>query len=188
MDQSQELRRVGLKVTHPRVRILAILQSGHPRHLTAEDVYRQLVDSDEDVGLATVYRVLTQFESAGIVSKHHFESGQAVFELNRGRHHDHMIDLDTGKVIEFVDDEIERLQRAIAERHGYDLEDHSLVLYVRAGKKAGRMQDKSKADHAAAPLGALPAKAVKVAGKSKASRVSAADRPVKRQPAVRTKK
>ncbi len=131
MDPSQELRRVGLKVTHPRMRILGLLQDGHPRHLTAEELYRQLVGHHEDIGLATVYRVLTQLESAGIVSKHHFESGQAVFELNRGRHHDHMIDLDTGRVIEFVDEDIERLQRAIAQRHGYELEDHSLVLYVR---------------------------------------------------------
>lgn len=158
MDQSQELRRVGLKVTHPRVRILGILQSGHPRHLTAEDVYRQLLECDEDIGLATVYRVLTQFESAGIVSKHHFESGQAVFELNRGRHHDHMIDLDTGKVIEFVDDEIERLQHAIAKRHGYDLEDHSLVLYVRAGKGANAQ---IKAADALRGLGTTPAKSAK---------------------------
>ncbi|EQD28744.1 Ferric-uptake regulator, partial [mine drainage metagenome] len=137
MDQSQELRRVGLKVTHPRVRILTILQGGHPRHLTAEDIYRHLVEHNEDIGLATVYRVLTQFEAAGIVNKHHFESGQAVFELNRGSH-DHMIDLDSGKVIEFVDEDIERLQRAIAQRHGYDLEEHSLVLYVRRAAPRAR--------------------------------------------------
>ena len=136
MDQSQELRRVGLKVTHPRVRILSILQGRHPRHFSAEDIYRHLVEHSEDIGLATVYRVLTQFEAAGIVNKHHFESGQAVFELNRGSHHDHMIDLDSGKVIEFVDEDIERLQRAIAQRHGYDLEEHSLVLYVRPRRAA----------------------------------------------------
>ncbi len=136
MDQSQELRRVGLKVTHPRVRILSILQGRHPRHFSAEDIYRHLVEHSEDIGLATVYRVLTQFEAAGIVNKHHFESGQAVFELNRGSHHDHMIDLDSGKVIEFVDEDIERLQRAIAQRHGYDLEEHSLVLYVRPRRVA----------------------------------------------------
>ncbi len=141
MEPMQELRRVGLKVTHPRVRILAILQGGHPRHLTAEDIYRQLVDEHEDIGLATVYRVLTQFESSGIVRKHHFESGQAVFELNRGLHHDHMIDVQSGMVIEFVDEEIERLQRAIAKRHGYELEDHSLILYVRPRRAAAVTPD-----------------------------------------------
>ncbi len=135
-SERKELRRAGLKVTHPRVQILAILAAGRAQHMSAEEIYRVLLANSEEVGLATVYRVLTQFESAGIVSKHHFESGQAVFELNRGRHHDHMIDVDTGKVIEFTSEEIEGLQRRIATQYGYDLEDHSLVLYVRQ-KSAG---------------------------------------------------
>ncbi|MBS7455937.1 ferric iron uptake transcriptional regulator [Coralloluteibacterium stylophorae] len=133
--ESQDLRKVGLKVTHPRLRILSLLEEASPRHMTAEDVYRNLLDAGEDIGLATVYRVLTQFEAAGLVLKHNFESGQAVFELDRGGHHDHMVDLDSGKVIEFTSDEIERLQREIADRHGYILEEHSLVLYVRPKQK-----------------------------------------------------
>jgi Fur family ferric uptake transcriptional regulator len=133
--ESQELRKVGLKVTHPRMRILEILETSGSRHMTAEDIYKQLIGHEEDIGLATVYRVLTQFESAGLVLKHNFEGGQAVFELDRGKHHDHMVDLDTGKVIEFTSDEIERLQREIADKHGYVIEEHSLVLYVRQKKK-----------------------------------------------------
>lgn len=129
--ESQDLRKAGLKVTHPRMRILDILEHASPRHLTAEDIYKLLLEGDEDIGLATVYRVLTQFEAAGLVSKHHFEGGQAVFELDRGHHHDHMVDVETGKVIEFVSEEIERLQREIADKHGYLIQDHSLVLYVR---------------------------------------------------------
>jgi len=136
MDQeTRELRKAGLKVTHPRMRILHLFEESPQRHLTAEDIYRRLLDSQEDIGLATVYRVLTQFEAAGILIKHHFESGQAVFELDRGQHHDHMIDVDSGKVIEFVSEEIEKLQHEIADRHGYVIEDHSLVLYVRPKKK-----------------------------------------------------
>lgn len=129
--ESQDLRKVGLKVTHPRMRVLEILENASPRHMTAEDIYRQLLDNQDDIGLATVYRVLTQFEAAGLVMKHHFEGGQAVFELDRGKHHDHMVDVESGKVIEFVSEEIERLQHEIAEKHGYVIEDHSLVLYVR---------------------------------------------------------
>ncbi|MBD8524513.1 ferric iron uptake transcriptional regulator [Pseudomarimonas arenosa] len=132
--ESQDLRKAGLKVTHPRMRVLEILETSSPRHMTAEDIYRQLLESQDDIGLATVYRVLTQFEAAGLVMKHNFEGGQAVFELDRGKHHDHMVDVDTGKVIEFVSDEIERLQHQIAEKHGYQIEDHSLVLYVRKKK------------------------------------------------------
>lgn len=136
MDQeTSELRKAGLKVTHPRMRILHLFEESPQRHLTAEDIYRRLLDSQEDIGLATVYRVLTQFEAAGILIKHNFEGGQAVFELDRGQHHDHMIDIDSGKVIEFVSDEIEKLQHEIAERHGYEIEDHSLVLYVRSKGK-----------------------------------------------------
>src|SRR6185437_10612040 len=133
--ESQELRKAGLKVTHPRMRVLEILDASHS-HLTAEDIYKRLIGHDEDIGLATVYRVLTQFEAAGLVTKHNFEGGQAVYELDRGKHHDHMIDVESGKVIEFVNEEIERLQREIAASHGYDLADHSLVLYVRPKKKS----------------------------------------------------
>ena len=135
--ESTDLRRAGLKVTHPRMRILDILESHDGKHLTAEDIYRQLLTHEDDIGLATVYRVLTQFESAGLVLKHNFEGGQAVYELDSGKHHDHLVDLDTGKVVEFTSDEIERLQREIADRHGYTIEEHSLVLYVRAKKKKG---------------------------------------------------
>jgi Fur family transcriptional regulator, ferric uptake regulator len=133
--ESQELRKVGLKVTHPRMRILEILENASPRHMTAEDIYRALLDGNEDIGLATVYRVLTQFEAAGLVQKHNFEGGQAVYELDRGKHHDHMVDIDSGRVIEFFSEEIERLQHEIAERHGFVIEDHSLVLYVRPKKR-----------------------------------------------------
>lgn len=133
--ESQELRKVGLKVTHPRMRILEILENSSPRHLTAEDIYRQLLKHSEDIGLATVYRVLTQFESAGLLLKHNFEGGHAVYELDRGEHHDHMVDIDTGKVVEFSSPEIERLQQQIADKQGYAIEAHSLVLYVRVKKK-----------------------------------------------------
>lgn len=129
--ESQDLRNVGLKVTHPRMRILALLEKSKSRHVTAEDIYRMLLEQDEDIGLATVYRVLTQFEAAGLVLKHNFEAGQSVYELDRGQHHDHMVDVDSGKIIEFESAEIEELQRRIAESMGYEIEDHSLVLYVR---------------------------------------------------------
>ena len=133
--ETQELRKAGLKVTQPRMRILEILETSSGKHLTAEDIYRELIQHHSDVGLATVYRVLTQFEAAGLVLKHNFEGGQAVYEIDRGKHHDHMVDVDTGKVIEFTSEAIEKLQHEIAERHGYAIEDHSLVLYVRARKK-----------------------------------------------------
>ena len=130
--ESQDLRKVGLKVTHPRMRILELLeQKSAQHHLSAEDIYRQLLEHGDEIGLATVYRVLTQFEAAGLVLKHNFEGGQAMYELDRGGHHDHMVDVDTGKIIEFESPEIEKLQREIAARHGYELEEHSLVLYVR---------------------------------------------------------
>lgn len=132
--ESQDLRKVGLKVTLPRVKILEILESTDGRHLTAEDIYKALLVSGDDIGLATVYRVLTQFEAADLVVKHNFEGGQSVYELNRGGHHDHMVCVETGKVIEFISEEIERLQQEVVDRHGYVLEDHSLVLYVRPKK------------------------------------------------------
>jgi Fur family ferric uptake transcriptional regulator len=132
-EQNQELRKAGLKVTLPRVKILQILESSElgPQHLGAEDVYRALRDAGEDVGLATVYRVLTQFEAAGLVTRHHFETGHSVFELAKGEHHDHMVCMDSGDVVEFTDSIIEQRQRQIAADHGYELVDHSLVLYVR---------------------------------------------------------
>lgn len=135
--ESHDLRKVGLKVTHPRMRILELLeqQSNSGHHMTAEDIYRQLLDGGDEIGLATVYRVLTQFEAAGLVLKHNFEGGQAVYELDRGGHHDHMVDVDTGKIIEFESAEIEALQQKIATQHGYVLEEHSLVLYVRKRRK-----------------------------------------------------
>src|SRR6186713_1145015 len=117
------------------MRILSILEHADGKHMTAEDIYRRLLEHEDDIGLATVYRVLTQFEAAGLVAKHNFEGGQSVYELDRGKHHDHLADVETGKVIEFVSEDIERLQREIAEKLGYSLEDHSLVLYGRRKKK-----------------------------------------------------
>jgi Fur family ferric uptake transcriptional regulator len=129
--EAQDLKKVGLKATLPRIRILQILEDSKQRHMSAEDVYKTLLDHGEDVGLATVYRVLTQFESAGLVMRHNFDSGHSVFELDSGVHHDHMVCLKTGKVIEFQNEEIETLQRSIAEKNGYELVEHSLVLYVK---------------------------------------------------------
>ena len=130
-DQNVELRKVGLKVTLPRVKILSILETNPDAHMSAEDVYKSLIEAGEDVGLATVYRVLTQFESAGLVTRHNFDGGHSVFELARGEHHDHMVNVEDGTVIEFTNEQIEKLQHDIAEQHGFDLVDHSLVLYVR---------------------------------------------------------
>jgi Fur family ferric uptake transcriptional regulator len=131
-DENQELRKVGLKVTLPRVKILQMLESSEQRHMSAEDLYKSLIDQGDDVGLATVYRVLTQFESAGLVIRHNFDGGHSVFEVSRGDdHHDHMVDIDTGHIIEFHNDEIEELQKRIAAEYGYELTDHSLVLYVK---------------------------------------------------------
>jgi len=131
---SGNLRKVGLKVTQPRKRILDLLEEVGNKHVTADDIYRVLMQAGDDIGLATVYRVLNQFEAAGLVVKHNFEGGQAYYELDSGGHHDHMVCVETGKVIEFSNDEIERLQAEIAEEHGYDIEDHSLVIYVRPKK------------------------------------------------------
>ena len=133
--EEQDLRSAGLKVTSPRLKVLNVLETSDTRHLSAEAVYRALLDSGEELGLATVYRVLTQFETAGLVTRHNFEGGTAVFELADKTHHDHMVCLDTGRVIEFCDDRIEQLQHDIAQKYGYDIEDHSLVLYVRPKKK-----------------------------------------------------
>jgi Fur family ferric uptake transcriptional regulator len=133
--ESQDLRKAGLKVTHPRMRILDLLGTTEKKHLTAEEVYRELLDQGDDIALATVYRVLNQFESAGIVCRHHFEGGQSVYELAQEGHHDHMVCMETGRVIEFESPEIERLQEQIAADHGYEIADHSLVLYVRPLKR-----------------------------------------------------
>lgn len=134
MPSNQELKKVGLKVTLPRVKILQILEDAPEPHMSAEDVYKALLDAGDDVGLATVYRVLTQFEQAGLAQRHNFDGGHAVFELDRGDHHDHMVCVDNGEVIEFHDDAIERRQREVCEEKGYELVDHSLVLYVRPKK------------------------------------------------------
>ena len=129
--ETQDLRNAGLKVTLPRVKILEILEthSGEQRHLTAEQVYKILLSENEEIGLATVYRVLTQFEAAGLVTRHHFEGGQSIFELDRGDHHDHLLCVKCGKVDEFTDDVIEERQDQIAKKLGYELTDHSLYLY-----------------------------------------------------------
>ncbi|MDD0844640.1 MULTISPECIES: ferric iron uptake transcriptional regulator [unclassified Pseudomonas] len=136
MVENNELRKAGLKVTLPRVKILQMLDStvSGQRHMSAEDVYKALMEAGEDVGLATVYRVLTQFEAAGLVERHNFDGGHAVFELADGGHHDHMVCVDSGEVIEFFDPEIEKLQKEIVKQHGFELVDHNLVLYVRKKK------------------------------------------------------
>lgn len=136
MEQRQELRKAGLKITLPRLKILEIFETTQQRHLSAEDIYKDLLLHNEDIGLATVYRVLTQFESAGLVTRHNFEGGHSVFELDDGKHHDHMVCVESGTVIEFINEEIERLQHEMAAEHGYELLDHSLVLYVKPLKKS----------------------------------------------------
>lgn len=130
-DGNHELRKAGLKVTLPRVKILQMLESSEKHHMSAEDVYKALIEQGDDVGLATVYRVLTQFETAGLVVRHNFDGGHSVFEVARGEHHDHMVDIDSGTIIEFHNDEIEALQKRIVAEYGFELTDHSLVLYVR---------------------------------------------------------
>lgn len=129
-DNSKNLKSIGLKATYPRLKILDLFQSSDQRHLTAEDVYRSLMNEGMDIGLATVYRVLTQFEQAGLLERHYFESGKAVFELNEGGHHDHLVCMQCGKVEEFYDPEIERRQNAIAKERGFTLREHALYLYA----------------------------------------------------------
>jgi Fur family ferric uptake transcriptional regulator len=129
MDQNKELKKAGLKITLPRLKILEILQLPENQHISAEDVYKILLDNDEDIGLATVYRVLNQFDDAGILNRHHFEGGKSVFEINHKNHHDHLVCLKCGKVIEFEDDVIEKRQEEMAERHNMTLTHHSLYLY-----------------------------------------------------------
>lgn len=134
MATTDELKNTGLKATVPRLKILEIFQKGAQRHMTAEDVFRVLLDERSDVGLATVYRVLTQFEQAGILSRSHFESGKAVYELNEGQHHDHLVCLDCGKVEEFYDAEIEKRQQVVAKTKGFTITDHALSLYATCNK------------------------------------------------------
>lgn len=127
--ESNDLKNAGLKVTLPRMKILDLLENSGTRHLKAEDIYKQLLDAGEEIALATVYRVLTQFETAGLVTRHHFEGGHAVFELNDGEHHDHLVDITTGKVVEFYDDVIEKRQKEIAKQYGFEITEHTMVLY-----------------------------------------------------------
>ena len=132
--QQIELRRAGLKVTMPRLKVLEVLERAEPHHLSAEDVYKQLLRVDESISITTIYRVLTQFEQSGIVERHNFDDGHAVYELASDEHHDHMVDVDTGSVTEFVNERIEDLQREVAADHGYELVHHEMVLYVRKAR------------------------------------------------------
>ena len=127
--ESADIKKAGLKITLPRVKILEIMESSRMRHLSAEDVYKHLLETGEEVGLATVYRVLTQFEAAGLVTRHHFEGGHSVFELNQGHHHDHIVCVKCGHIEEFVDETIEQRQRDIAEKAGFEITDHCLYIY-----------------------------------------------------------
>lgn len=127
--ESNDLKNAGLKVTLPRMKILDLLENNGTRHLKAEDIYKMLLDAGEEIALATVYRVLTQFETAGLVTRHHFEGGHAVFELNDGEHHDHLVDIKTGKVVEFYDEIIEKRQSEIAKKYGFEITEHTMVLY-----------------------------------------------------------
>jgi Fur family ferric uptake transcriptional regulator len=135
-DDGKNLRKAGLKVTLPRLKILDLLAAAAAHHMSAEDIYKKLLETNEDIGLATVYRVLTQFEAAGLVTRHHFEGGMAVFELNHGAHHDHIVCVDCGHVEEFMDGGIEERQNAVAQRLGFDISDHSLILYGHCTKSS----------------------------------------------------
>ncbi len=135
MTHADELKSSGLKATLPRIKILEVFQNSTQRHMTAEDVYKVLLAEGADVGLATVYRVLMQFEQAGLLSRNHFETGKSVFELNEGKHHDHLVCMDCGRVEEFFDAEIEKRQRAVALGRGFELQEHSLSLYAVCTKK-----------------------------------------------------
>ncbi len=135
--QSSDIKNAGLKLTLPRMKILELLESSDDRHLKAEDIYKMLLDSGGEIALATVYRVLTQFEAAGLVTRHHFDGGHAVFEINDGEHHDHMVDIASGKVVEFYDEVIERRQQEIASKFNFTITEHTMVLY-------GRFDDEAK--------------------------------------------
>ena len=143
MSDPQSLKNMGLKATFPRLKILELFEKSSLRHMTAEDVYRMLIADNMDIGLATVYRVLTQFEQAGLLERHFFESGKAVFEINRGKHHDHLVCIDCGRVEEFYDAEIERRQNSIAEERGFAIEEHALYLYARCTKTQCPNREKS---------------------------------------------
>jgi Fur family transcriptional regulator, ferric uptake regulator len=136
MTHADELKNSGLKATLPRIKVLEVFQKSTQRHMSAEDVYKHLLTEGSDVGLATVYRVLMQFEQAGILSRNHFETGKAVFELNEGKHHDHLVCMDCGRVEEFFDAEIEKRQKAVAVARGFELQEHSLALYAACTKKS----------------------------------------------------
>ena len=127
--ETTDIKNAGLKVTLPRMKILELLENSADRHLKAEDIYKTLLDSGEEIALATVYRVLTQFESAGLVTRHHFDGGHAVFEIDDGEHHDHLVDISSGKVVEFYDEVIEQRQQEIAHKHGFTITEHTMVLY-----------------------------------------------------------
>jgi Fur family ferric uptake transcriptional regulator len=135
--QSSDIKNAGLKLTLPRMKILELLASSDERHLKAEDIYKMLLDSGEEIALATVYRVLTQFETAGLVARHHFDGGHAVFEINDGEHHDHLVDIASGKVVEFYDEVIELRQKEIASQYNFTITEHTMVLY-------GRFDDEAK--------------------------------------------
>ena len=135
--QSSDIKNAGLKLTLPRMKILELLESSDERHLKAEDIYKNLLDSGEEIALATVYRVLTQFETAGLVTRHHFDGGHAVFEINDGEHHDHLVDIASGKVVEFYDEVIESRQKEIASQYNFTITEHTMVLY-------GRFDDEAK--------------------------------------------
>lgn len=141
--EDQDIRKAGLKVTAPRVKILELLEKSPERHVSAEDVYKMLLAANEDIGLATVYRVLTQFEAAGLVEKHHFEDGYSVFELNKGKHHDHIVCVTCGRVKEFVDETIEKRQQMIADDLGFQISEHELVIYGKClDKNCNRKKNK----------------------------------------------
>jgi len=135
--ESSDIKNAGLKLTLPRMKILELLEKSDTRHLKAEDIYKMLLDSGEEIALATVYRVLTQFETAGLVTRHHFEGGHAVFELNDGEHHDHLVDISTGRVVEFYDETIEQRQQEIAKKYNFTITEHTMVLY-------GQFNDENK--------------------------------------------
>jgi Fur family ferric uptake transcriptional regulator len=133
--ETADIKNAGLKVTLPRMKILELLETSDDRHLKAEDIYKMLLDSGEEIALATVYRVLTQFETAGLVTRHHFDGGHAVFEVNDGEHHDHLVDISTGRVVEFYDEVIEQRQKEIAARYGFTITEHTMVLYGHFNEK-----------------------------------------------------
>ncbi len=133
--ETVDIKNAGLKITLPRMKILQLLESSPDRHLKAEDIYKILLDSGEEIALATVYRVLTQFETAGLVTRHHFDGGYAVFEINDGEHHDHLVDISTGRVVEFYDETIERRQKEIAEKYNFTISEHTMVLYGHFNEK-----------------------------------------------------